>query len=189
MSMINSMFFPNRKRPKVVWEFEGENSAWIDFFWSTVGRSGDVGQDIGLFYAKLQDKQQVEKLIANFSTSWLEQTNQPKWVEGIEARGVEWLLDFVFNRLPSFEKNRTDQVLSPDAQNGLQWYMEGPLLEEIRIENKQRIPPDITFLFGHTHKPFQQEMNFAGYPDLLNVYTIRHWFVYTLLLSPFHVSP
>jgi len=186
MSTLNSMFFPNRKRPKVVWELEAENFAWVDFFWSTVGRSGDVGQDIGLFYAKLQDKQQVEKLIANFSTSWLEQTNQPKWVEGIEARGVEWLLDFVFNRLPSFEKNRTDQVLSPDAQNGLQWYMEGPLLEQVRIENKQYIPADITFLFGHTHKPFQQEMNFAGYPALLKVYNSGGWVVDTVQVSPVH---
>jgi hypothetical protein len=45
MITLNTMFFPNRTRPKVVWELEAENFAWIDFLWSTLGRSGDVGQD------------------------------------------------------------------------------------------------------------------------------------------------
>ncbi len=186
MSTLNTMFFPDRKKPKVVWELEAENFAWVDFFWSTMGRSGDVGQDIDLFYAKLQDKQQVKKLIANFSNSWLEKSNHLKRIEGLEARGVEWLLDFVLTRLFPLEKSHTEHVLSPDAQRGLQWYMEGPLLEQVLIENNQHIPADITFLFGHTHKPFQQEMNFAGYPALLKVYNSGGWVVDTPQISPLH---
>src|SRR5215470_10004197 len=64
MSTLNTMIFPNRQRPKVVWDLEAENFAWIDFFWSTMGRSGGVGRDIGLIYDKLQDPQQVDQLIA-----------------------------------------------------------------------------------------------------------------------------
>jgi hypothetical protein len=186
MSTLNTMFFPNRIRPKVIWELEAENFAWVDFFWSTMGRSGDVGRDIGIFYAKLQDRQQIEKLIANFSSSLLAQTNQPKLVEGIEVRGGDRLLDFVFTRLSPLEKHRTDQALSLDAQYGLQRYMEGPLLAQISMENKQRIPADITFLFGHTHKPFQQEMNFPGYPAALKVYNSGGWVVDTVQVSPIH---
>jgi UDP-2,3-diacylglucosamine pyrophosphatase LpxH len=186
MSTLNTMVFPHRNRPEVVWELEAENFAWIDFFWSTMGRSGDVGQDIGVFYAKLQDRQQVEKLIANFVTSWLKQSHQPEWIQGIEAKGLEWLLDFVYSRISPLEKQRTSQILSPDAQRGLQWYLEGPLLEQARRENKQSIPADTTLLFGHTHKPFQQEMNFAGYPAPLKVYNSGGWVVDTVERSPIH---
>lgn len=31
MTTLNTMFFPNRKRPKAIWELEAENFAWIDF--------------------------------------------------------------------------------------------------------------------------------------------------------------
>ncbi|HVB71960.1 MAG TPA: hypothetical protein VNE38_00245 [Ktedonobacteraceae bacterium] len=186
MSTLNTLFFPNRKKPTDIWDLEAENFAWIDFFWSTMGRSGDVGQDIGLFYAKLQDRPQVEKLIANFINNWLEQTRRPKLLEGVEARGLGWFADFVFSRLSPLEKQRTDQALSPDAQRGLQSYIEGPLLGQMLRENGQHIPADITFLFGHTHKPFQQEINYTGYPQPLKVYNGGGWVVDTVQISPLH---
>jgi Calcineurin-like phosphoesterase len=186
MTSLNTMFFPERKRPTVIWELEAENFAWIDFFWSTVGRSGDVGQDIGLFYAKLQDNKQVEKLLANFITNWLAHTNQSKLLEGFEARGLEWVANFVFSKLHPLEKQRTDHALSADATRGLQWFMQGVLLEQIIRENNFSLPPDITFLFGHTHKPFQQEMNFSGYPAALKVYNSGGWVVDTITISQLH---
>ncbi|HTK11263.1 MAG TPA: metallophosphoesterase, partial [Ktedonobacteraceae bacterium] len=67
MSTLNTMIFPERETPKVIRDLEAENFAWVDFFWSTMGRSGgDVGQNIGLLYDKLQDKRQLEKLITTF---------------------------------------------------------------------------------------------------------------------------
>ncbi len=175
MSTLNTMFFPKRVRPKVVWDLEAENFAWLDFFWSTIGRSGDVGQDIGIFYAKLQDKKQLEQLINNFLSSLIDKTQQPKLFEGIEVKSLDWLVDRVLEGRFSLEKNKTAQPLSADALQGLHSYMEIFLLEQIRIENKQQTPPDITFLFGHTHKPFQQQMTFAGYPAPVTVYNSGGW--------------
>lgn len=186
MTSLNTMVFPDRKRPSLIWELEAENFAWIDFFWSTLGRSGDVGQDIGLFYAKLQDNKQVEKLIANFITTWLAHTRQFKLLEGLETRGLEWVVNFIFNKLHPLEKQRTDAALSADALRGLQWFAQGVLLEQLKAENNSAIPPDIAFLFGHTHKPFQQEMSFTGYPAPLKVYNSGGWVVDTVNISPLH---
>ena len=186
MSTLNTMFFPNRKKPQVVWELEAENFAWIDFFWSSMGRSGDAGQDIGLFYVKLQDKAQLEQLFTNFITSWVTQRNHSKLVEEIKLRGLEWARDVIFSRISPLEKHRTDQILSADAQHGLQWYMESPLLSQIHIENGPHLPADISFLFGHTHKPFQQMMNFTGYPTTLKVFNSGGWVVDTVQISPLH---
>ena len=170
MSTLNTMIFPNRQRPKVVWDVEAENFAWIDFFWSTMGRSGDVGRDIGLLYNKLQDEHQVNKLLENFSTSLVEKWHQWKWVKRIEAKVLTWLLEITLGRVAGLERHRPGKILSPDAQEGLHWYMEGPLLKQLQIERQQPIPVDLTLLFGHTHKPFQQEMQFAGYPERIKVY-------------------
>jgi hypothetical protein len=171
------MFFPNRTRPKVVWELEAENFAWIDFLWSTLGRSGDVGQDIGIFYAKLQDKKQFEHLLDNFLTSLVTQWNQPKGIKSVEIEGLKLLLKAIIDRTPVLERNRPEQPLSDEALQGLHSYLEGPLLEQILIENKQKIPANITFLFGHTHKPFQQLMSFTGYSAPMNVYNSGGWVI------------
>jgi hypothetical protein len=177
MSTLNTMIFPDRQRPKVVWEVEAENFAWIDFFWSTMGRSGDVGQDIGLLYNKLQDKEEMEKLIENLSASLVKRWNHLKWAEGIETKGLAWILDLTLGRMAGLERHHPAQLLSPDAQAGLQWFVEGPLLEQLRVENRQHVPASIALLFGHTHKPFQMEMPFAGYPAPMTVYNSGGWVV------------
>ncbi len=180
MSTLNTMIFPKRQRPKVVWDLEAENFAWIDFFWSTMGRSGDVGKDIGLIYDKLQDQKQIEKLVANLAAGLIERNNPPRWIGGVETTGLTWFLDFILGKTGALERNKPAQLLSQDAQQGLHSYIEGPLLEQIHTENKQKLPDDITFIFGHTHKPFSQDMNFAGYPEWMKIYNSGGWVIDTV---------
>jgi hypothetical protein len=176
--------FPDRKKPTSMQDLEAENFAWVDFFWSTMGRSGNVGENIGIFYDKMQDRQQFEKLLANFATSLVEESSQPEWLEGIETAGLKLLLKFILSHLSAFESKQPRQHLSPDAMRGLKSFLEGPLREQFRIEHQQVIPRDITFIFGHTHKPFQQLMDFEGYPTPINVYNSGGWIVNKLQPHP-----
>src|SRR5262249_41510481 len=57
MSSLASAMFPNRVRPRTTRQWEGENFAWIDFFWSALGRSGPVGHDVERTYELMQDPQ------------------------------------------------------------------------------------------------------------------------------------
>ncbi len=186
MSTLSTMIFPDRQRPKVVWEVEAENFAWIDFFWSTMGRSGDVGRDIGLLYNKLQDKDQIEKLLDNFAASLVKRFNHLKWAEGIETLGLSWILNLTLGRIAGLERHEPTQFLSHNAHEGFKWYMEGPLLEQLRIESKQGIPANLTAIFGHTHKPFEDEMQFAGYPAEMKVYNTGGWVVDKLEPAPIY---
>lgn len=186
MSTFDTMVFPERPKPSVVWDLEAENFAWIDFFWSTMGRSGAAGQDIGLIYNKLQDQQQVEQLINTTVKSFVEKQKHAKWAEGLEEKGLNRLLETILMRTSILEKHKPASVLSTDAEHGLHWYLEGPLLEQIRIENHQHIPVDITFIFGHTHKPFSQKMPFAGYPAEISVYNSGGWVVDTVQPGPIY---
>jgi len=95
------------------------------------------------------------------------------------------ILGFILGGVAEREKQQP-ALLSPDAQHGLHLFIETMLLAQIRTENKQNIPVDITFIFGHTHKPFSQEMNFTGYPASMNVYNSGGWVVDTVQPSPIH---
>jgi hypothetical protein len=186
MTTLNTMIFPDRKRPSDISELEAENFAWIDFLWSTLGRSGDVGQHMGLLYDKLQDNQQVGRLTANVVSAWLARSNQFRPLKAIEARQLEWLVSQAFDRIRPLEKQHTEHILSADATSGLQWFVQDAVLEQLTSENNQAIPREIAFLFGHTHKPFQQEMQFAGYPTPLKVFNSGGWVVDTVNISPLH---
>ena len=76
--------------------------------------------------------------------------------------------------------------MSETAKKGLWAYLNGPLQEQIMTELKGNMPADLTFVFGHTHKPFQEEMNFQGYRDRVNVYNTGGWVVETVDPQPLH---
>jgi hypothetical protein len=91
------------------------------------------------------------------------------------------------------EKKEEGKPLSPDAEDGLKKYMEEPMaiqivlekdkelkgveLAERVIKNKGVLPKNITFVFGHTHKPFQEIKKFDGYAMSVPVYNTGGWIV------------
>jgi metallophosphoesterase superfamily enzyme len=186
MSTLNTMIFPDRTRPSMIGQVEAENFAWIDFLWGSLGRSGDVGQHIGLLYAKLQDHQQLSKLVANVVASWVERHNKLRPLEKPEEFGLNLFLKALIDKMHPLEKQRVDASLSADARHGLSWFMEDVLRNQIHSELGGAIPADIRFLFGHTHKPFEQVTTFAGYPAPVKVYNSGGWVVDTVNVSPLH---
>ena len=77
-------------------------------------------------------------------------------------------------------------MLSPDAETGLRKYVEGPVLLQLTRECGGDIPPDVSFLFGHTHKPFAVLRDFGGYQRPVEVANTGGWVVDTLEPMPLH---
>jgi len=48
------------------------------------------------------------------------------------------------------------------------------------------MPSDVTFVFGHSHKPFEQDMDCPGYPRWVNVYNTGGWVVESVEDQPIH---
>lgn len=186
MTILMDLIFPNRKHPENVWDIETENFAWIDFFWSTMGRSGDVGEDIEQIYEKLQDKEQLKKLLASLAEGLAKKYDLPGWGDWMEAKTAEWAFNLIVDHLCGTERKQVDRPLSADAEKGLWAYMNGPLKAQIATEMKGNMPSDVTFVFGHTHKPFQEDMNFKGYPEWVNMYNTGGWVVETVDPEPLH---
>ena len=163
MSSLNELMFEHPTEPDIV-EWESENFAWIDFFWSTLGRSGDVGVDVALIYASLQSKQATDRLVRRLADGLADHLRDG-WAGRLIARGViTTALDHAVSRVATRERRSTGEVLSEDAQRGLRDYVEGPLRNQLATECNGDPPSEITFAFGHTHKPFVDVLDAARYP-------------------------
>lgn len=185
MSTLKNLIFPDREKPRQIGDIEAENFAWIDFFWSTMGRSGEAGRDIELIYEKMQDRDQFKKLLHTLADNLAKKYDLPGW-DVATAKILKWVFNAMVDKIAGTERTQVDRPLSKDAEKGLWAYMNGPLREQIFKERKGNMPYDVTFVFGHTHKPFQEDMNFKGYPEWVNVYNTGGWVVESVEPQPLH---
>lgn len=185
MTSLRSRIFPDRQEPQSYQELEQENYAWVDFFWSTLGRSGSVGKDINLIYDKMQDPAEVRLMIHNIAASFSEK-NKSILLRWIEKEMMQEILGLTVGRLAASERNEPDVVLTPDATKGLALFMEKFVLNELKKELDGHVPANISFVFGHTHKPFQKLMQLGSYPYPVKIYNSGGWVVDTMHQQSLH---
>ena len=185
MTNFRSDIFPDRQPPMTFEEIEIENYAWVDFFWSTLGRSGSVGKDINLIYDKLQDSKEVDIMIDNIAAS-LVKKKKHFLVRYLEKKALKFILSVTLGRLAANERNEPDVDLTQDVSDGLKKLMEVPLFTQLNKELQNDIPDDISFIFGHTHKPFIKWFHPEGYPNPIKVFNTGGWVVDTLKEQPLH---
>jgi metallophosphoesterase superfamily enzyme len=169
-------------------EWESENFAWVDFFWSTLGRSGAAGVEVNLTYDCLQSPEATEHLVHNLVTGMIERGHHT----GFERLSLpfETLIGAVIDRLAHFivarERRHPEHVLREDTERGLREFVEGPLLRQMLNERNGEAPESTTFVFGHTHKPFVGVRDYAGYGAPVAVANTGGWVVDTLEPMPLH---
>ncbi len=198
MTTLKNLIFPEQKAlTRRVWDLEAENFAWIDFFWSTLGRSGEFGQDVEIIYDKMLDEAQFRKLVENLATGLaakygISGTGLSGWLGSEITKAI---VDGLVHNLVYPERTQTDQLLSGDAEQGLFDYVNGadgngPLRIQIDEECQNRhfyFPEEVTFVFGHTHKPFEELRDYRAYPgDGMPVYNTGGWVVETVDPEPLH---
>jgi hypothetical protein len=184
MTSLRSTLFPDRTEPDIIWELESENFAWVDFFWSTLGRSGEFGADVELIYDKLQEDVQLKMLVSNLAGGIAAKYSLPWVSRSVEHVILTSVLNFFLNKVAIREVKRTDVALSEDAESGLRQFLERFLLKQIQTDNAGSIPSDVTFIFGHTHKPFEEVRPYAGYGSGVKVFNNGGWVVDSMVSAP-----
>jgi hypothetical protein len=182
MSQVKADLFPGQPRGNEVWDWESDNFAWIDFFWSTLGRSGEVGDDVGLIYDMLQDDRALDTLAQNLArsaTGALPGLIRPE-VRGVALEVTKHLATHIKNR----ERANPSLELTPSTDAGLVRYLSGPLRSQVEHERKSMLKAQSTFVFGHTHKPFQNRRHIEGYAREVDIYNTGGWVVDTEATSP-----
>ncbi len=203
MSRIKSRLF-GLSLPVDVWKLEEENYAWIDFFWSALGRSGEAGRGLETIYDKLLDPEAIDELTQNTAhlIDDLAGNTVVKWLDHLKI--LKAVLNYFVGGHWQTERSSVDDPLSEEAKRYLALYLETPLRRHIanRLpaeypENKKHpeknLPrsylkklPETTFVFGHTHKPFCDDLEFEHYENPVHVYNTGGWVVDTLVPAPCH---
>ncbi len=187
MSHLKTILFPEETLPTEVSEIEAENFAWIDFFWSAMGRSGKVGKDVEVLYEMGQSREGLKKLIRNFSKGIVRKFGSADWTpDFLEERIVSFALSMLADSLFKIEKKHTEGELSDSARDGLKKYLEDTLDKQLMHELKSSKPLETTFIFGHTHKPFAENSQYKNYSNNVNIYNSGGWVVESTATQSLH---
>src|SRR5262249_27941882 len=180
-SRLQELLFPDQVNPAErtsIATLELENFAWIDFFWSTLGRSGDVGVDVGLIYAELGNAPKLEALSDNLVRGLIAMGHAPAWLRPVETKVAPALVRHEGRRLARSERGTPGVTLPPKPRLGVRQYLEGVVRQQL-VEEMGAVPAEVGFVFGHTHKPLVEDWSVAGYPGLVRVHNTGGWVVDT----------
>ncbi|MCB1189690.1 MAG: metallophosphoesterase [Leptospiraceae bacterium] len=187
MSRLQSILLPGKTLPDTIDKIERENFAWIDFFWSVLGRSGGVGESIGIMYDMLQDQNSLEELANNLFTHLMKGGKIPPAFQSMLKPVLNFITAWFVGYIATHERGLTNELLGNDAKTGLSWYIECPLRLQFLQENKAGLPRNMTFVFGHTHKPFCEKSKAflaSGYPAEIGLMNTGGWVVDTIRPQP-----
>jgi hypothetical protein len=179
MSTLRELLFPGQPGPAggtTVANLEVENFAWIDFFWSTLGRSGDVGVDVGLIYAELSSAAKLDILAENLVRGLVRMGHSPGWLKPVEKALVSAIVRREVRHVAGSERGTPGVTLSPKTRLGLRRYLEGPLRQQL-VQEMGSVPPEMAFVFGHTHKPFVEDWSVVNYPGPVQLRNTGGWVV------------
>jgi UDP-2,3-diacylglucosamine pyrophosphatase LpxH len=157
---------------------EAENFAWIDFFWSTLGRSGEVGIDVSRIYSDLQSPANLNVLATNLSIAFAARPHNPPWLRRAESGLLGVVLRREVRHTARAERGTPDVTLTPNGRQGLRTYLEGAVAAQIKGQLEVK-PSRTGFVFGHTHKPFLESWDVQGFPDPMSIANTGGWVVDT----------
>jgi len=198
MSNFKSYVFPNQTVPEDIWDIEKENFAWIDFFWSTMGRSGQVGKGVELIYDKMTDEKKFAELLNNIAVKITQNIKKSeneetkslfkklsrfliRFIPGTKIEKIVYsFLRITIGTIAKHERADSGGSLSEEMKGKLLEYLNKILKRQIAREKKEKAPKEIQFVFGHTHKPFAETLANTDYSKPVQVINTGGWVIDTV---------
>ncbi len=143
MSQLKKALFPRRGETDTVLELELENFAWIDFFWSTMGRSGEVGDDVQRIYEMLGTPAGRMALSKRLAAGVVDRFFREDWIpDTAQQVALDVVFDGLLQRAAERERAHAGALLGPGATEGLTRYISGPLLRQVGHECRHTRAPE-----------------------------------------------
>jgi UDP-2,3-diacylglucosamine pyrophosphatase LpxH len=180
MSLLDTVFGSPRSGAVEAWQLEADNGGWIDFFWSSMGDSGDIMRVTRSLYESLQSHEAMHAEIEAIERA-IKDGGQSHVRADAEAHAVAGLLHACVGTAVR-ERHRPGVLLSPQAEDGLLTYLNGPVASQVGAEIGS--PHDVTFVFGHTHKPFVERRDATTFASTIDVVNTGGWVVDTPQRNP-----
>lgn len=144
-------------------DLAAENANWIDFGWSTFGDAAGVGKDVTSLYEYVLSGSEGQKL-RNRAIKFLDEKLTPslpmggnEQIDKFAHAMLAGIVDATIGGYSDTARFSMTEILPASSIEGLKWYIGGPLRKQWHDEFGD-IPEDLTFIFGHTHKPFVDEI-------------------------------
>ncbi len=175
ISRVRRRLFPHSDPPVTVAELEAENFAWIDFVWSVLGRSGRAGAHAEVLYKKLQYPEHVEDFVDELAERIAQTTDIP-FVPGewLERKLLRATFSHVARKIQGPRKH-ADHSVTDEIGEGLRKYVFEFVYRQLSDE-LGHIPDELSFVFGHTHKPFAQDFE-GPFGRAVHVHNTGGWAV------------
>lgn len=195
--LISDLYDQATDRPRqflTAEEIASENAGWLDFFWATLGETG-MGDDFYTFYQNMLTVAGFRTLSARWSVKVAEKLSEMLPFSGnLTIREALRMaarvgIDAGIGPFLDSERMAVVETLTTEGWDGVQWYLDGV----VRTQNDAElwraapqdvvVPPelqqvrDLTFIFGHTHKPFADRMVSAASPHPVKVFNTGGWTV------------
>jgi UDP-2,3-diacylglucosamine pyrophosphatase LpxH len=180
MSLLDTVFGSPRSGAVEAWQLEADNGGWIDFFWSSMGDSGDIMRVTRSLYESLQSHEAMHAEIEAIERA-IRAAGQGRGRSDLEAHTVSGLLRACVGTAVR-ERHRPGITLSPHAEEGLLTYLNGAVATQVAAEIGH--PEDVTFVFGHTHKPFIETRTTTAFTMPVQVANTGGWVVDTPQRNP-----
>ena len=183
MSRFNAWLSGTEDPPKTVSQLERQNGPWIDFLWSDLGGAGALGRDATTLYETMLDagashsfaSKVAERLVADLGKTFGVQ-GDTVITHGITVAGVlRGLVDLTAGQAAESQRDGYRSVLTASEEADLRWFIGGPLLRQIRDARKLRQVKELSFIFGHTHKPFQDQIAIDPFVAPVAIYNTGGW--------------
>ncbi|WP_077001058.1 hypothetical protein, partial [Variovorax sp. KK3] len=164
-------------------DLESQNGAWVDFMWSDLGSSGVTGAGAGKLYEVMRDAaashdftQRLAALLVSKLDSSLGMSGSLDVFQGVTLRQlVLGALDATLGRGAESQRDGYAQVMSTDDTADLRWFLSGPVKLELEQAGLDASALELSFVFGHSHKPFEDELPVAGFDRPVGVFNTGGW--------------
>ena len=122
MSEFARLFAPHARLPEDAETLERENWPWIDFFFSSMTRSGKPGELVELIYEALQDEQAFDRIVDAVARNVT--INQGRLKGGAERWAIRHVTDALVGKaVAARERGNQSGVLSSGARKALGTYI------------------------------------------------------------------
>ncbi|MDD9977977.1 MAG: hypothetical protein OXQ30_09645 [Boseongicola sp.] len=189
MSRLGAAVSGGHSYPKTLEVMEKANGAFVDFIWSTVGDSGQMGSDVSLAYQYLLSGGAAayfqRRIAALLTTTMLSKMPLPQVgpVRDTLQDINTGIVDYVAGSFGQLARFSYQTSLTYDTAGGIADYMNGPTVAQFKQEQMDEPPNDMSLIFGHTHKPFEDRLALDAYPNAVGVVNTGGWVLDTTLLA------
>ncbi|WP_299193922.1 metallophosphoesterase [uncultured Erythrobacter sp.] len=191
LSNVRGFLEDGEARPATMRQLEQENGPWIDFLWSDLGSAGEVGSEVGSLYGTMLSagaSHDFAEGIARRITGGLHAKLgiNPKMPlkYGVTLDNlIRAAVDLTAGRAAERQRDGYGHVLGEEEIADIGWYLGTPMAHQMRQELGD-VPRELSFVFGHTHKPFQDELLVDGFDVPVGIFNTGGWVLDEPTLMP-----